>query len=123
MPLISGRHFGGGPKQRLTSLSTFQGHKLDICQLPDRWPSKPTAHLDNRSATQRRAERFVGKRQRLIGRKSPAFWPNITVSRIENWLISALCAVWEIPYDSPHLPIFRRSTPKANVQQDRPPGP
>jgi hypothetical protein len=59
MPLISGRHFGGGPKQRLTSLSTFQGHKLDICQVPDRWPSKPTAHLDNRSATQRRAERFV----------------------------------------------------------------
>src|SRR6476660_7509282 len=84
MPPISGRHFGGGPKQRLTSLSTFQGHKPDICQLPDRWPSKPTAHLDDRSATQRRAERFVGKRQRLIGRKSPAFWPNITVSKLRT---------------------------------------
>jgi hypothetical protein len=35
MPLISGRHFGGGPKQRLTTLSAFQGHKLDICQLPE----------------------------------------------------------------------------------------
>ena len=111
MPLVSGRHFGGGPKQRLTSSSAFQGHKLDICQLPDRWPSKPTAHLDNRSATQRRAERFVGKRQRLIGRKSLAFWPNITVSRIENWLTSnvALCAIWEIPYESPHRPILRQS--------------
>src|SRR5207248_10881742 len=50
MPLISGRHFGGGPTQRLTRLGTFQGHELDIYQ-PDRRPSKPTAHLDNRSAT------------------------------------------------------------------------
>src|SRR5258708_34107576 len=81
---MSARHFGGGPKQRLTSLSPFHGHKLDICQLPDRWPSKPTAHLDNRSATQRRAERFVGKRQRLIGRKSPAFCPNITLSKFRT---------------------------------------
>ena|ERR1700752_2241372 len=29
----------------------------------------------------------------IDGRKSPAFWPNITVSKIENWLSSdvALC--------------------------------
>jgi DNA-binding winged helix-turn-helix (wHTH) protein len=49
--------------------------------------------LDNRSATQRRAERFVGKRRRLIGRKSPAFWPNITVSKLRIGLVQkSLCA-------------------------------
>jgi hypothetical protein len=83
MPLISDRHFGGGPKQRLTSLGTFQGHKLDICQLPDRWPSKPTAYLDDRSATQRRAERFCWQ-ETTIG------WPQITgilaeYNRFKNW--------------------------------------
>jgi DNA-binding winged helix-turn-helix (wHTH) protein len=43
------------------------------------------------------------RRQRLIGRKSPEFWPNITASGIANWLSSnvALCAIWEIPYESP----------------------
>src|SRR6478752_3880274 len=94
--------------------------KLVICQLPDRWPSKPTPHLDDRSATQRRAERVVGKRQRLIGRKSPAFWPNITVSRLENWLSSnvAMCVIWGIPYESPHRPISRRSTAKPHDHRD-----
>jgi len=71
MPLISGRHFGGGPKQRLTTLGTFQGHKLDICQLPDRWPSKPTAHLDNRSATQR-------PRGAIRWQETTIDWPQIT---------------------------------------------
>src|SRR6266403_4521425 len=46
--------------------------------------ANPLLILDNRSATQRRAERFVGKRQRLIGRKSPAFWPNITASKLRT---------------------------------------
>jgi len=41
MPLISGRHFGGGPTQRLTSLGTFQGHERDIYQ-PD--PLAEQAH-------------------------------------------------------------------------------
>jgi hypothetical protein len=63
-------------------------------------------------------ERFVGERRRSIGRKSPAFWPNITVSRIENWLSSnvALCAIWEIPDESPHRPILRQS---ANPRRHR----
>src|SRR5260221_14537583 len=38
--------------------------------------------IADRCATQGRAERFVGKRQRLIGRKSPPFWPNITASKL-----------------------------------------
>ena len=41
----------------------------------------------------------------MIGRKSLAFWPNITVSRIENWL-SSLCAQFGRFLNSHRIDLF-----------------